>query len=79
MTRLGALALLAMALIGCAKTGVSADESRHVNEQFSQGAYEEAMIKAGKGEELAKEKENWAKHNAGAEDQEKEEPATEKD
>lgn len=48
--------LIAVAAIGCSKSEVTADDMAKVRKDFSQENYEKAMIAAGKGAELEKEK-----------------------
>lgn len=55
------LMAVCVCLVGCGpKTGLSSDEQEAQREAWGQEAYEEAMIKAGKGDELKAEKEKWA-------------------
>ena len=61
MSRSVILALLALAIAGCVKTGLGSDEQKAQRDAFGQDAYEKAMIKAGRGDELKAEKEKWAK------------------
>ncbi len=52
---------LSLFLAGCGpKTGISSSEAEAQSKEWGQDAYEEAMIKAGKGDELKAEKEKWA-------------------
>jgi hypothetical protein len=48
--------VLTVACLGCAKSEVSSDDMAKVRDDFSQDKYEKAMIAAGKGAELEKEK-----------------------
>ncbi len=60
------LLAVSMCLLGCGpKTGLSSDESEEQSKQWGQEAYEEAMIKAGKGDELKAEKDKWAESQVG--------------
>ena len=68
------LALLVMAVfsvVGCnPSTEVSAADAEKNKQAFSQESYEKAMIKAGKGDELAAEKARNAARNQGGAPQE---------
>jgi hypothetical protein len=60
------LALLLTIVAGCGpKTGISSSEAESQSKEWGQEAYEEAMIKAGKEDELKAEKEKWAESQGG--------------
>lgn len=60
-----AVALLSLFLVGCGpKTGISSSEAEAQSKEWGQDAYERAMIKAGREDELKAEKEKWAASQA---------------
>lgn len=68
MKRLAFAVLACCALAGCVKTGLSDDEQSAQSEEWGQKSYEEAMIKAGREDELKAEKEKWAQSQQGQDD-----------
>ena len=65
------LVALTACLVGCGpKTGISSSEQQDQSKAWSQEAYEEAMIKAGREDELKAEKEKWAQSQGQGQGQE---------
>lgn len=70
MKRLVVFVALSACLVGCGpKTGISSNESREQSKEWGQDAYEDAMIKAGREEELKAEKAKWAESQQQGQDQ----------
>lgn len=60
-----AIAVLSQLLVACGpKTGISSSEAEQQSKEWGQDAYEQAMIKAGREDELKAEKEKWAASQA---------------
>ncbi len=52
----GILTTLSLSLVGCVKDNISTNDMEDVRNEMSQETYEEAMKKAGRGDELEAEK-----------------------